>query len=135
MPGTRDGRRLHQLNSVELVAKTSILIQSIQLTELSAYKAFNSINLKLQWRSAQFVAFLVVRRHISMQVSLQLMVTLSFAALSVFRWSGRGYCGPVPFGENLTTDSNIVDRKIRLYVLSLAEFSVQIIYIDAHRHH
>lgn len=62
--------------------------------------------------------------HVSMQVSLQLMITLSFAALSVFGRSGRGNCGPVPFGENPTTNNNIVDRKIRLYVLSLAESSV-----------
>jgi len=64
-----------------------------------------------------------------MQVSLQLVITLSFAALSVFRWSGHGHCGPVPFGENLTTDNNIVDRKIRLYVLSLLESSVQVTYM------
>ena len=88
-----------------------------------------------QWRSAQFVVCLVVRLATLCQVGLQLMITLSFAALSGFRWFGHGHCGPVPFGENLTTDNNIVDRKIRLYVLSLAESSVQIIYIDAHRHH
>ena len=38
----------YQLNSVEIVAKISILSQSIQSTDLPAYKAFNSTNSRLQ---------------------------------------------------------------------------------------
>ena len=38
----------YQLNSVEIVAKISILSQSIQSTELLAYKAFNSTNSRPQ---------------------------------------------------------------------------------------
>ena len=45
-----------------------------------------------QWQSAQFVVCLVVCLATLCQVSLQLMITLSFAALSVFRWFGHGHC-------------------------------------------
>jgi len=38
----------YQLNSVEIVAKISILSQSIQSTDLPAYKAFNSTNSRPQ---------------------------------------------------------------------------------------
>ena len=38
----------YQLNSVEIVAKISILSQSIQSTELPAYEAFNSTNSRPQ---------------------------------------------------------------------------------------
>ena len=37
----------------------------------------------------------VLRRHVSMQVSLQLVITLSFAALSIFRRSGLEIIRPV----------------------------------------
>ena len=38
----------YQLNSVEIVAKISILSQSIQSTEPPAYKAFNSTNSRVE---------------------------------------------------------------------------------------